>query len=207
VDKDYSYLDYGYAVTAYKSQGQTAREVIYHADTNRGIDYREAYVACSRGTDTLTIYADDQERFRDGMAHYREKTDTLEGWEQELKPETENIQVPDKTDGMNRDMEDSKKEIPGRDAAFGKLENDRGNETINTERDFSNQEDFVRSLESEISPERELDTHIFASPDEQAKEENGIPREEDKERDYREINVVEERYQSMDITDDMELGR
>jgi ATP-dependent exoDNAse (exonuclease V) alpha subunit len=207
VDKDYSYLDYGYAVTAYKSQGQTSREVIYHADTNRGTDYREAYVACSRGTDTLTVYADDQERFRDGMAHYREKTDTLEGWEQELKTETENIPELDKTDGLNRDMGDSKKEIPERETAFEKTEIDRSNDSINDDKDLSKQDGFTRSMESETGPERERDNPISASPDEQAKEENGIPKEEDKARDYRERNAVEERYQSLDITDDMELGR
>jgi len=62
-------------------------------------------------------------------------------------------------------------------------------------------------MESETGPEREVDAPISALQDEQAKEENGIPKEEDKARDYRERNTLEERYQSLDKTDEMELGR
>jgi len=35
IRSQYNYIDHGYAVTDYKSQGQTSKDVIYHADTDR----------------------------------------------------------------------------------------------------------------------------------------------------------------------------
>ena len=39
----YNYLSHGCALTDYKSQGQTEKHVIYHADTKKGVSYNQAY--------------------------------------------------------------------------------------------------------------------------------------------------------------------
>jgi len=53
----YNYLDYGYAVTAYKSQGQTVDIVLYHVDSKgdpkKTLSYNQAYVAVTRGRHNL----------------------------------------------------------------------------------------------------------------------------------------------------------
>ncbi|MFZ6007214.1 MAG: MobF family relaxase [Nitrospirota bacterium] len=74
----YNYLDHGYAVTDYKSQGQTADKVIYHADTRKEVNYNQAYVAMTRGKEDLKIYTDNKENFREQMKHEQIKTSTLD---------------------------------------------------------------------------------------------------------------------------------
>lgn len=75
---DYKYFDYGYAVTDYKSQGQTAEKVIYHADTSKEVNYNQAYVATTRGREDLIIYTDDKEELKEQMKTEQEKTSTLD---------------------------------------------------------------------------------------------------------------------------------
>jgi ATP-dependent exoDNAse (exonuclease V) alpha subunit len=57
------HLDYGYAVTSYSSQGQTADRVLIHVDTELGakelLNSRMAYVAISRGARDAQIFTDD----------------------------------------------------------------------------------------------------------------------------------------------------
>ncbi|WP_353685425.1 MobF family relaxase [Thermodesulfovibrio sp. 3462-1] len=74
----YNYIDRGYAVTAYKSQGQTAERVIYHADTEKGVNYNEAYVALTRGKTDIRIYTDSKERFTEQMKNEVTKSSTLD---------------------------------------------------------------------------------------------------------------------------------
>ncbi len=74
----YNYVDHGYAVTDYKSQGQTSKEVIYHADTSKGVNYNQAYVAMTRGKEDLRIYTDNKEQFKEQMKQEQTKTSTLD---------------------------------------------------------------------------------------------------------------------------------
>jgi len=74
----YNYVDHGYAVTAYKSQGQTSQKVIYHADTEKGVNYNEAYVAITRGKQNVEVYTDSKEQFREQVKVEQVKTSTIE---------------------------------------------------------------------------------------------------------------------------------
>ncbi len=74
----YNYVDHGYAVTAYKAQGQTSKNVFYHADTLKGVNYNQAYVATTRGKEDLKIYTDNKENLNEQMKHEQVKTSTLD---------------------------------------------------------------------------------------------------------------------------------
>jgi conjugative relaxase-like TrwC/TraI family protein len=77
IRNQYNYIDYGYAVTTYKSQGQTTDKVIYHADT-RTVNYNEAYVAMTRGRYDMKIYTNSKSDFVEGMKQEQAKTSTLD---------------------------------------------------------------------------------------------------------------------------------
>lgn len=76
--KEYQYIDHGYAVTDFKSQGQTAGNVIYHADTSKGVNYNQAYVAITRGKEDLQIYTEDKNAFKENVVNEVVKTSTLD---------------------------------------------------------------------------------------------------------------------------------
>ena len=61
---EHPHLDYGYAVTSYSSQGQTADRVLIHIDADRAPDVlvnrRLAYVAVSRARHDVQIYTNDK---------------------------------------------------------------------------------------------------------------------------------------------------
>lgn len=73
----YKYVDYGYAITDYKSQGQTAKNVIYNADTSLA-NYNQAYVGISRGKDNITIYTDNKDKLKQQIGLEKEKTTIIE---------------------------------------------------------------------------------------------------------------------------------
>jgi conjugative relaxase-like TrwC/TraI family protein len=62
--KENPHLDYGYAMTSYSSQGQTADRVLIHIDTEQTgeklVNRRLAYVAVSRGRYDAQIYTNDK---------------------------------------------------------------------------------------------------------------------------------------------------
>lgn len=74
----YSYISHGYAITDYKSQGQTAKHVLYHADTDKGINFNQAYVAITRGKQSVDIYTNDKAEFRKQVYSEQRKTSTLD---------------------------------------------------------------------------------------------------------------------------------
>lgn len=73
----YNYLNHGYAVTDHKAQGQTTQKVIYHADTTKGVNFNQAYVAITRGKQDLRIFTDSKEGLKEQMKVEQEKTSTL----------------------------------------------------------------------------------------------------------------------------------
>lgn len=75
----YSDIDYGYAVTTYKGQGQTFDRVIIEADTALPYlqDQRNSYVQITRARDEIHIFTDDKETLRDIAGVLSQKRDTL----------------------------------------------------------------------------------------------------------------------------------
>ncbi|OGR97776.1 MAG: hypothetical protein A2V88_09195 [Elusimicrobia bacterium RBG_16_66_12] len=78
--RHYSALDYGYALTTYKSQGQTYDRVYVEADTSSAHlqDQRNTYVQITRARNDVRILTDDKAELREiaGVLNY--KSDTLE---------------------------------------------------------------------------------------------------------------------------------
>jgi hypothetical protein len=74
----YSALDYGYALTTYKSQGQTYNKVLVEADTTvpQLQDQRNTYVQITRARDNVRIFTDDFAELRDVAGVLTVKTDT-----------------------------------------------------------------------------------------------------------------------------------
>jgi conjugative relaxase-like TrwC/TraI family protein len=73
----YKYITHGYALTDYKSQGQTEKHVIYHADTSKGINYNQAYVGITRGKESVSIYTDSTNQLKELAGVEQVKTSTL----------------------------------------------------------------------------------------------------------------------------------
>lgn len=74
----YKYIGYAYAITDYKSQGQTAKNVIYHADTDRKVNFNQAYVGITRGKDSVVIYTNDKAKLISQAQESQMKTSTLD---------------------------------------------------------------------------------------------------------------------------------
>jgi len=81
IDLDkYNTIDYGYAMTTYKSQGQIYNKVVIEAETNYKTlnDMRSQYVNITRARDSVRIYTDDKEELKELSQIRMEKSDTLE---------------------------------------------------------------------------------------------------------------------------------
>jgi hypothetical protein len=78
--REYSALDYGYALTTYKAQGQTYDRVIVEADTKEAQlqDQRNTYVQITRGRDDVRLFTDDKIALREAAEVLNFKVDTLE---------------------------------------------------------------------------------------------------------------------------------
>jgi conjugative relaxase-like TrwC/TraI family protein len=75
----YSALDHGYAMTTYKSQGQTYDKVVVEADTSAPQlqDQRNTYVQITRARDDVRVFTDDRAGLREVSAILNYKTDTF----------------------------------------------------------------------------------------------------------------------------------
>lgn len=84
----YSAIDYGYAVTTYKGQGQTFDNVLVEADTSMPHlqDQRNSYVQITRARDEVRIFTDDSESLKEIAGIMSTKRDTLD-----LKPTMEEV--------------------------------------------------------------------------------------------------------------------
>lgn len=96
IRSQYNYLDHGYAVTDYKSQGHTAKEVIYHADTRKEVNYNQAYVAITRGREDVRIYTDSKTDLKEQMKEEQAKTSTLD-FEKNTNGKSEHAQSHEKS--------------------------------------------------------------------------------------------------------------
>jgi hypothetical protein len=63
----YKHIDYGYALTTYKAQGQTYNKVVVEADTNVPslLDMRNQYVNITRARDDIKIFSDDKQDLKE----------------------------------------------------------------------------------------------------------------------------------------------
>lgn len=77
--RHYATLDYGYALTTYKSQGQTYDKVVVEADTRFAHlqDQRNSYVQLTRAREDVRIYTDDREALKEAAGMLGHKRDTL----------------------------------------------------------------------------------------------------------------------------------
>jgi len=77
---NYSYVDYGYALTLHKAQGMSYDKVLYLTDTrNEEMNKSESfYVAVSRAREDVVIYTDNAERLEKQVSQAQEKTSTLD---------------------------------------------------------------------------------------------------------------------------------
>jgi len=75
----YPYIDHGYAVTDYKSQGQTAREVLIYSDTTTtGNTFNSFYVSITRGKDDVRVYTDNADNLMEQVKLEQSKKSTLD---------------------------------------------------------------------------------------------------------------------------------
>lgn len=77
--KKYAYIDYGYSMTTYKSQGQTYDKVVINADTSVPAleDMRNQYVQITRARDDIQLYTDDFNFLQELSTIRNTKRDTL----------------------------------------------------------------------------------------------------------------------------------
>jgi conjugative relaxase-like TrwC/TraI family protein len=104
VGSQYNYIDHGYAVTSYKSQGQTSRDVIYHADTRREVNFNQAYVAITRGREDVAIYTDDKENLKDQM-----KNESMKTWSPDYETSPDFHRDQERKDFERSEMNESSK--------------------------------------------------------------------------------------------------
>ncbi|OPY67109.1 MAG: Multifunctional conjugation protein TraI [Syntrophorhabdaceae bacterium PtaU1.Bin034] len=77
--QNYSYIDHGYSVTTHKSQGQTAKDVIFHGESGQEQQsYNSVYVAMSRGKQDISIYTDSASELEQAAMREQVKTSTLD---------------------------------------------------------------------------------------------------------------------------------
>jgi conjugative relaxase-like TrwC/TraI family protein len=81
---EHPHIDYGYAVTSYSGQGQTADRVLVHVDTTQSehlVNERFAYVALSRGRYDAEIYTDNSSDLARTLSRHTSKSSALDSHE------------------------------------------------------------------------------------------------------------------------------
>jgi conjugative relaxase-like TrwC/TraI family protein len=84
--REHPHLDYGYTVTSHSSQGQTAKRVLIHVDTDRSeqlVNSRFAYVSISRGQNDVQIYTNDRSELARDLSRELSRRTATDGQEQE----------------------------------------------------------------------------------------------------------------------------
>lgn len=75
--KKYNYIDWGYAITDYKAQGQTSKNVIVLADSQMA-NMNSFYVQVTRAKENLKIFTDNLETLKERAEQEQTKTSTLD---------------------------------------------------------------------------------------------------------------------------------
>ena len=77
---EYNYLNHGYALTTYKSQGQTSKNVIAYLDA-KAQNFNSFYVTVTRAQENLKIFTNDKELLKDMVQLEQEKFNALNAFE------------------------------------------------------------------------------------------------------------------------------
>ena len=96
ITQGYNYLNHGYAVTDYKSQGQTIKDVIFHANTEKTNSYNSFYVAVTRGQKSVHVYTNDKDKLKEQVKKEVIKTSTLDHNKpqiQRIVPQVQQIRI------------------------------------------------------------------------------------------------------------------
>ncbi len=123
LNTQYNYICHGFAVTDYKSQGQTSKNVIYHADASKGINFNQAYVAITRGKEDVKIFVDNLKNFKAQIEKEQVKTSTLDhdksldkAGSDNSRVDTEKLQKAERNTDRYEKMNNANKEKTERDA-------------------------------------------------------------------------------------------
>jgi len=96
----YNHVDYGYALTVHKIQGQTVERVIVNIDTKqeRSNNANSFYVAISRAREGVSVYTDSKEELPSSVGRWQEKEAALDYLAREAEYERP-------AGGLDRDFE------------------------------------------------------------------------------------------------------
>ena len=75
IPADYRHLTHGYAITSHKSQGRTTDHIVVAAQR---LDAKAAYVACSRGRKSCTVFTPDKEELFAGLPRSADREAALD---------------------------------------------------------------------------------------------------------------------------------
>jgi len=70
---EYNFFNHGYALTSYKSQGQTTNKVISYMDSSMQ-NFNSFYVTVTRAVNDIKIYTDDKDQLKEMVTHEQTKT-------------------------------------------------------------------------------------------------------------------------------------
>jgi len=76
---EYNYLNHGYALTTYKSQGQTSKNVIAYLDA-KAQNFNSFYVTVTRAQEDLKIFTNDKELLKDMVQLEQEKFNAIDAF-------------------------------------------------------------------------------------------------------------------------------
>lgn len=161
---EYNYIDSAYAVTAYKSQGQSVNAVFYHADTTKDVNYNEFYVSLTRSRSDVHIYTDDKETLREQVTDIQEKTFSQD-YENEKKEmdsdKTEGRESENRFDAKDNEADNIKNTYTEKDLAHHESDPDEqrkdGDDKDKESPDIEKHDDGISQTESHKSEnEREL---------------------------------------------------
>lgn len=97
--KNYPYLDYGYAITDFKAQGQTSQNVIALADSAMS-NLNSFYVSVTRAKESVKVFTDDIEKFKENSMKSQIKSSTLDYSKEELDKKIKELEESQKKSGL-----------------------------------------------------------------------------------------------------------
>lgn len=115
----YKNLDYGYAVTSYKSQGKTVLNVHFDANTKSPMLSRnETYVGISRCKNSVQVYTDDKEKFVKRVKDFQKKRCALDSWEKKTSQNMSQSQPKEQTRDHGKSETQQNSQTQGQGMAF-----------------------------------------------------------------------------------------
>lgn len=150
--KKFNYFDYGYAITDYKSQGQTASKVIAVANSDMA-NTNSLYVQVTRAKDEVKIFTNDLEKFKENSLNSQIKTSTLD---YEIKEKEEEMKGNVKP-SQNLDLKNTTQQVQTQ-----KVQEQEQQKQEENEKSFL---DRVEQLDSTIENVREIKEFVENNKD------------------------------------------